>query len=187
MLQAYKHKSQYEPHWQVTKTAKASPIVQLQLVCMCCRSALHNQSKHSTAHATAYMILCFHSHVYMSINTKGNGTSEADMTRVRGADRCMRWCPPTAEGATGMFSCVTNCNTTMRTWSILLMNVWGWAHLGVSIMNAIIVGKPEAKASVIMAPEADHVKISIWPGVSTMTYFKGGSRCFSQRLITYST
>ena len=70
------------------------------------------------------------------------------------------------------------------TWSILLMKVCGCAHLGVSMMNAIMVGKPDAKASVIMAPEADQVNISIWPGVSTMTYFKGGSRCFSQRLMT---
>lgn len=51
-------------------------------------------------------------------------------------------------------------------------------------MNAIMVGKPDANASVIMAPEADQVKISICPGVSTIIYFRGGSRCFSQRLIT---
>ena len=64
------------------------------------------------------------------------------------------------------------------------MKVCGCAHLGVSIMKAIIVGKPDANASVIMAPDADQVKISIWPGVSTMTYFKGGSRFFSHRLMT---
>ena len=51
-------------------------------------------------------------------------------------------------------------------------------------MNAIMVGKPDANASVTMAPEADQVKISICPGVSTMMYFRGGSRGFSQRLIT---
>ena len=66
------------------------------------------------------------------------------------------------------------------------MKVCGCAHLGVSMMKAIIVGKPEAKASVMMAPDADHVKISIWPGVSTMTYLSGGSRGFSQRLMTCS-
>lgn len=47
-----------------------------------------------------------------------------------------------------------------------------------------MVGKPDANASVMMAPEADHVKISICPGVSTMMYFRGGSRGFSHRLIT---
>ena len=50
--------------------------------------------------------------------------------------------------------------------------------------KAIMVGKPDANASVMMAPEADHVKISICPGVSTMMYFRGGSRGFSHRLIT---
>ena len=74
-----------------------------------------------------------------------------------------------------------------HTCSMLLMKVCGCAHLGVSMMKAIIVGKPEAKASVMMAPDADHVKISIWPGVSTITYLRGGSRCFSQRLMTCSS
>lgn len=51
--------------------------------------------------------------------------------------------------------------------------------------KATIVGKVEAKASVMIAPEADHVKISICPGVSTMTYFKGGLRFFSHNVMTY--
>ena len=68
---------------------------------------------------------------------------------------------------------------------MLLMKVWGWAHLGVSMMKATMVGKPDANASVMMAPEADQVKISICPGVSTIMYFRGESRGFSQRLITW--
>jgi hypothetical protein len=51
-------------------------------------------------------------------------------------------------------------------------------------MYAIIVGKVEAKASVTIAPLADHVKISICPGVSATMYCSGGSRCFSQRPTT---
>jgi hypothetical protein len=37
----------------------------------------------------------------------------------------------------------------------------------VSITYATTVGSDDAMASVMIAPEADHVKISIWPGVST--------------------
>ena len=43
---------------------------------------------------------------------------------------------------------------------------------------------PAAKASVMMAPEADQVKISIWPGVSTMMYSSWGSRFFSHSAST---
>jgi hypothetical protein len=49
------------------------------------------------------------------------------------------------------------------------MKVAGAVVLGVSIMYATTVGREEAIASVIMAPDADHVNISIWPGVSRMT------------------
>lgn len=49
---------------------------------------------------------------------------------------------------------------------MLLMNVAGAVVRGVSIMYATTVGREEATASVMMAPEADHVKISICPGVS---------------------
>lgn len=49
---------------------------------------------------------------------------------------------------------------------MLDMNVAGAAVRGVSTIYAITVGNAEATASVIIAPEADHVKISIWPGVS---------------------
>jgi hypothetical protein len=48
------------------------------------------------------------------------------------------------------------------------MNVAGAAVRGVSTMYATHVGSAEATASVMMAPEADQVKISICPGVSTM-------------------
>jgi hypothetical protein len=50
---------------------------------------------------------------------------------------------------------------------MLLMKVAGATVRGVSMMYATTVGKVEAIASVMMAPEADHVKISICPGVST--------------------
>ena len=47
------------------------------------------------------------------------------------------------------------------------MNVAGAVVRGVSMMYATTVGSDDAIASVIIAPEADHVKISICPGVST--------------------
>lgn len=52
---------------------------------------------------------------------------------------------------------------------MLDMNVAGAVVLGVSMMYATTVGREEATASVIIAPEADQVKISICPGVSRMT------------------
>ena len=50
------------------------------------------------------------------------------------------------------------------------MNVAGLVVRGVSMMYATTVGSVEAMASVMIAPEADQVKISIWPGVSTRTW-----------------
>ena len=47
------------------------------------------------------------------------------------------------------------------------------------------VGKVEANASVMMAPDADQTKHSIWPGVSMMT-FLNLSDFFSTRLMTWS-
>ena len=70
------------------------------------------------------------------------------------------------------------------TWSMLLMKVWGWPHLGVSMTKRTTVGKVDAKDSVMICPEADHVKISIWPGVSATMYFGAGSLRFSQRPTT---
>jgi hypothetical protein len=49
------------------------------------------------------------------------------------------------------------------------MNVAGAVVLGVSIMYATTVGREDARASVMIAPEADQVKISICPGVSRIT------------------
>ncbi len=49
------------------------------------------------------------------------------------------------------------------------MNVAGAVVLGVSMIYAITVGIEDATASVMMAPEADQVKISICPGVSRIT------------------
>ena len=49
------------------------------------------------------------------------------------------------------------------------MNVAGAVDLGVSIIYATTVGNDDATASVIMAPDADQVKISICPGVSSIT------------------
>lgn len=41
------------------------------------------------------------------------------------------------------------------------MKVWGEADLGVSTTKAMIVGNVEANASVMIAPDADQVNISI--------------------------
>ena len=49
------------------------------------------------------------------------------------------------------------------------MKVAGAVVRGVSIMYATTVGRDEATASVMIAPDADQVKISIWPGVSRTT------------------
>ena len=52
------------------------------------------------------------------------------------------------------------------------MKVAGAVVRGVSMMYATTVGRDEATASVIMAPDADQVNISICPGVSSMTWLK---------------
>ena len=49
------------------------------------------------------------------------------------------------------------------------INVAGAVVRGVSIMYATTVGKEDATASVMIAPDADQVNISICPGVSRMT------------------
>jgi hypothetical protein len=48
------------------------------------------------------------------------------------------------------------------------MNVAGALVRGVSMIYATTVGKEEATAPVMIAPDADQVKISICPGVSRM-------------------
>jgi hypothetical protein len=52
------------------------------------------------------------------------------------------------------------------------MKVAGAVVRGVSMMYATTVGRDEATASVIMAPDADQVNISICPGVSSMTWLQ---------------
>jgi hypothetical protein len=52
---------------------------------------------------------------------------------------------------------------------MLETNVTGDTQRGESTMYTTAVGRLPASASVITAPLADHVKISIWPGVSMMT------------------
>ena len=52
------------------------------------------------------------------------------------------------------------------------MKVAGAVVRGVSIMYATTVGNEEATASVIMAPDADQVNISICPGVSRMIWLQ---------------
>lgn len=55
---------------------------------------------------------------------------------------------------------------------MLLINVAGAVVRGVSMMYATTVGKEDATASVMIDPDADHVKISIWPGVSTRIWLE---------------
>ena len=57
-------------------------------------------------------------------------------------------------------------NTYEQAYSMLLMKVLGDVVRGVSITYATQVGIVEAMDSVMIDPEADQVKISIWPGVS---------------------
>jgi len=53
---------------------------------------------------------------------------------------------------------------------MLLMKVLGLLQRGVSTTYTTTVGRDDANASVMMAPDADHVNISICPGVSSSTY-----------------
>ena len=57
----------------------------------------------------------------------------------------------------------------LQAYNILDMKVTGDMQRGVSTMYNIHEGKDDATDSVITAPEADHVKISICPGVSHST------------------
>ena len=51
--------------------------------------------------------------------------------------------------------------TNLQAYNMLDMNVAGAVVRGVSMMYATTVGKDDATASVMIAPDADHVKISI--------------------------
>ena len=52
------------------------------------------------------------------------------------------------------------------------INVTGLVLLSVSIIYTTIVANDDASASVIMAPDADQVNTSIWPGVSNIAYLE---------------
>jgi hypothetical protein len=54
------------------------------------------------------------------------------------------------------------------------MKVAGAVVRGVSMMYATTVGKELEIASVMIAPDADQVNISIWPGVSRMMWLDRG-------------
>lgn len=58
--------------------------------------------------------------------------------------------------------------TYLQAYSIFDIKVAGAVVLGVSIIYATTAGRDDATASVMIAPEADQVKISICPGVSRM-------------------
>lgn len=69
-----------------------------------------------------------------------------------------------------LFRTTTNGNLVLykmlQAYNMLDMKVTGFVLLAVSIMYTTTVAKEDASASVIMAPDADQVKTSIWPGVS---------------------
>ena len=60
----------------------------------------------------------------------------------------------------------------LHAYNIFDMNVTGFVLLAVSITYTTTVGNDAAKVSVIIEPDADHVKTSICPGVSITTYLK---------------
>ena len=70
-------------------------------------------------------------------------------------------------------------------YSMFDMNVTGFCERGVSTTYTITVGNDDASDSAMIWPEADHVKISIWPGVSSTTYLSDGARA-STSVITCS-
>ena len=61
----------------------------------------------------------------------------------------------------GAWSPGTQQHTYLHAYSMLDINVAGAVARGVSTMYAMTVGIAEATASVMMAPDADHVNISI--------------------------
>ena len=63
---------------------------------------------------------------------------------------------------------IPDTDTHLHAYNMLDINVAGAVVRGVSIMYATTDGNEDATASVMMAPDADQVKISIWPGVSSM-------------------
>ncbi|OLY80120.1 hypothetical protein AYI68_g5790 [Smittium mucronatum] len=67
-------------------------------------------------------------------------------------------------------SCVLFNQTYLQAYNMFDMNVIGFSVRIVSTTYAITVGYVDAKDSVIIEPDADHVKISICPGVSIITF-----------------
>lgn len=74
----------------------------------------------------------------------------------------------------------------LHAYSIFDMNVIGWEDRGVSITYRRMVGSVDDKDSVMIVPLADHVKTSIWPGVSTSTILLI-IRISTERLVVYRT
>lgn len=77
-------------------------------------------------------------------------------------------------GILTLFSTSSNGNfirySIEQAYNIFDMNVTGAKLRHKSMTYTMIVGYSDAKASVMMFPEADQVNTSIWPGVSNMTY-----------------
>lgn len=69
---------------------------------------------------------------------------------------------------------------------MLATNAGADAQRGVSTTKTTAVGIDAPSESVMMEPEADQAKISIWPGVSRTARRSGGSRAFSSRATTWS-
>ena len=57
----------------------------------------------------------------------------------------------------------------LQAYSMFDINVTGSLDLTASNTYTTTVGNCAANASVIILPDADHVKTSIWPGVSKIT------------------
>lgn len=64
----------------------------------------------------------------------------------------------------------------LQAYSMFDINVTGLVLLAVSIIYTTIVANDDASASVIMAPDADQVNTSIWPGVSNIAYLEYNAR-----------
>ncbi len=63
------------------------------------------------------------------------------------------------------------------------IKVIGFTLFDVSMTYTTIDGNADAKDSVMICPEADHVKTSIWPYVSTKTYLHSLERFSTSSII----
>ena len=68
----------------------------------------------------------------------------------------------------------------LHAYSMFDINELGFVQRVVSITYMMVVGKENARVSVIIAPEADQVNASICPGVSITMY---GCSVFSSRIL----